>query len=179
MTTTTNHRAAPQPTAEQPRTGQADQPRTGRRIGSLGTAARLAVGIVLLGLTIATQAHRGFDPVPWIVGLVGLPAVLLAAQWLRSRRFPDTIRATGPVGHAVNLAAIAALSVPAKYVPSLHALGTGVLIFYTTSMVLAAVRGYAGCEVLAISNWLLRRDDQVGCVFFLPVDEFERRRHNV
>ena len=43
-------------------------------------------------------------------------------------------------------------------------------------MVLAALRGYAGCEVLAISNWLLRCDDQVGCVVFTPVDALERRR---
>jgi hypothetical protein len=37
-------------------------------------------------------------------------------------------------------------------------------------MLLAAARGYAGCEVLAISNWLLRRDDQLGCMVFAPVD---------
>jgi hypothetical protein len=43
-------------------------------------------------------------------------------------------------------------------------------------MLLAAIRGYAGCEVLAVSNWLLRRDDQVGCVIFTPIDVVERRR---
>ena len=42
-------------------------------------------------------------------------------------------------------------------------------------MLLAALRGYAGCEVLAISNWLLRRDDQVGCMVFAPVEDLERR----
>jgi hypothetical protein len=31
------------------------------------------------------------------------------------------------------------------------------LIFYGASMLLAALRGYAGCEVLAVSNWRLRR----------------------
>ena len=40
-------------------------------------------------------------------------------------------------------------------------------------MLLAAWRGHAGCESLAISNWLLRRDDQVGCVVFWPLDEVE------
>ena len=43
------------------------------------------------------------------------------------------------------------------------------------SMLLAALRGYAGCEVLAVSNWLLRRDDQVGCAVFWPIDQLERR----
>jgi hypothetical protein len=43
-------------------------------------------------------------------------------------------------------------------------------------MGLAAARGYAGCEVLAASNWLLRRDDQVGCAVFWPVDQLEHHR---
>ena len=47
--------------------------------------------------------------------------------------------------------------------------------FYGASMLLAAVRGYAGFEVLAVSNWRLGRDDQVGCVVFLPVDAVETR----
>jgi hypothetical protein len=48
-------------------------------------------------------------------------------------------------------------------------------VFYGTSMLLAALRGYAGCEVLAASNWLLGRDDQVGCLVFSPIDHLERR----
>ena len=42
-------------------------------------------------------------------------------------------------------------------------------------LLLAAARGYAGCESLAITNWLLRRDDQVGCVVFSPLDAIEAR----
>lgn len=46
------------------------------------------------------------------------------------------------------------------------------------SMLLAAVRGYAGCEVLAVSNWLLGRDDQLGRLVLSPIDRLdsERRR---
>jgi hypothetical protein len=29
---------------------------------------------------------------------------------------------------------------------------------------------------LAISNWVLRRDDQVGCVLFTPLDKLEAQR---
>lgn len=61
-----------------------------------------------------------------------------------------------------------------------HATGTwrpvpwllGAVVF--PGVLLAALRGYAGCEVLAVSNWLLRRADQVGCVVFAPVDLAER-----
>lgn len=42
-------------------------------------------------------------------------------------------------------------------------------------MLIAAARGYAGCEVLAVPNWILRRDDQVGCLIFSPVDRLEQR----
>ena len=42
-------------------------------------------------------------------------------------------------------------------------------------MLLAALRGYSGCEVTAISNWILGRDDQVGCLVLGPVDDLERR----
>ncbi|MGH9249635.1 MAG: hypothetical protein ACRD0W_09005 [Acidimicrobiales bacterium] len=42
-------------------------------------------------------------------------------------------------------------------------------------MLLAVARGYAGCEVLALSNWLLHRDDQIGCLVFSPIDHLERR----
>ncbi len=53
--------------------------------------------------------------------------------------------------------------------------GDEALIFYGASMLLAAVRGYAGCKVLAVSNWVLRRDDQVGCVVFSLVNHWEGR----
>ena len=46
-------------------------------------------------------------------------------------------------------------------------------LFYGSSLLLAVFRGYAGCEVVAISNLLLRRDDQVGCMVFSPMGRLE------
>jgi hypothetical protein len=51
-------------------------------------------------------------------------------------------------------------------------------VFLGASMLLAALRGYSGCESLAISNWLLRRNDQVGCLIFSPLDHLEASRMN-
>jgi len=42
-------------------------------------------------------------------------------------------------------------------------------------MLLAALRGIGGCEVLAVPNWLLGRDDQIGCALFWPIDRLECR----
>ena len=93
----------------------------------------------------------------------------------RARRTPARLQATGPVANVVNVVVFLALYLTPEYAPALWFTSDAALLFYGTSMLLAAVRGYAGCEVLAASNWLLRRDDQVGCVVFSPVDHAERR----
>jgi hypothetical protein len=44
------------------------------------------------------------------------------------------------------------------------------------SMLVAAARGFGGCEALAIPNVLSGRGDQVGCPLFTPIDAAESRR---
>jgi hypothetical protein len=140
-----------------------------RGIGPVGTAARLLVGAFLLGSVVHGHLAGGFHVSSWALGLMGLPALVLALQWLRARRTPTRLEATGPVSHALNIAVFLALYL-------IEATSDAALIFYGTSMLLAALRGYAGCEVLAVSNWLFGRDDQIGCAAFWPVDYLERRR---
>ena len=146
-----------------------------RQIGPIGTAARVVVGALLLGSVVQGHLARGLHPSSWVLGLLGLPAVLLGWQWLRARRTPIPLRATGPVGHTLNLAVFLALYLTFWYAPTLAVTSDATLNFYGASMLLAALRGYAGCEVLAVSNWLLRRDDQVGCALFWPIDQLKRR----
>jgi len=153
--------------------GQAPGRRRGRVIGALGTAARLLVGLVLLGSVLQGELAGPFRPAAWLLGLVGLPAVLLGWQWWRARRGRPRLRATGPLGHGLNIAVFLALYLTPWYAPSLRFTGDAALLFYGSSMLLAALRGDAGCEVLAVSNWLLRRDDQVGCLVFSPIDQLE------
>jgi len=158
--------------------GQAPGWRRSRMIGAMGTAARLLVGLVLLGSVLQGELAGPFRPAAWLLGLVGFPAVLLGWQWWRARRGRPRLRATGPLGHGLNIAVFLALYLTPWYAPSLRFTSDAALLFYGTSMLLAALRGYGGCEVLAVSNWLLRRDDQVGCVVFSPIDHLERHlRH--
>jgi hypothetical protein len=70
---------------------------------------------------------------------------------------------------------LVALLLTPWYAPPLAFTSVAALVFYGASMLLAALRGYSGCEVTAISNWMLGRDDQVGCLVLSPVDELERR----
>jgi hypothetical protein len=49
-------------------------------------------------------------------------------------------------------------------------------VWIGASMLLAAVRGYAGCELLAFPNALTGRRDQLGCILFTPIDAADAGR---
>jgi hypothetical protein len=149
---------------------------TGRAIGVWGTVARILIGLVMVGSVLYGHATRGWRPVAWLLGMIVFPAVVLALLWWRARRNPGPLRATGPLGHAINVAVFLALYLTWWYAPAVAVLSDAALIFYGASMLLAAARGYVGCEVLAVSNAVLRRDDQIGCAPFWPVDAAETRR---
>lgn len=146
-----------------------------REIRVVGTVARVLVGLFCLVSVVSDYLQAGFDPASFVLGLLGFPAVLLAWQWVRARHTPTRLQATGPLGFALNAAIFLALYLTRWYAPGWSFLSDAALLFYGVSMLLAALRGYAGCEVLALSNWLLHRDDQVGCVVFSPIDHLERR----
>jgi hypothetical protein len=153
-----------------------------RQIGTIGTAARVVLGLLLLvsGVLggrvelIHGRFRSGFQPLSLAVGLIAFPAVVLAWQWLRSRRISARLEATGGVPTFVNMFVFAALVLTPLYAPALSFTSGAALVFYGASMLLAALRGYSGCEVLAASNWILGRDDQVGCLVLGPVDQLER-----
>lgn len=131
-----------------------------RRIGRAGTAARAVVGI---GLVVGAVVI-GVGLVDALVGFVAVPLVVIVALALRGRHAPP-LRATDRTGHCLNCAAGAAFFV---------VLPVGAMLFYGTSMLVAALTGNAGCELTVVSNVLRRRDDRVGCAVFTPVDALDR-----
>jgi hypothetical protein len=137
-----------------------------RGVGPVGTAARIAVGIGFVLLTLVWRDPNWADVA---VGLVVLPAVAVGLLGWRARRNPGRLDATGPVATCVN----AAVFTPLFLIP---ATAGGVLLFYGSSMLVAAARRSGGCEVTEIANVALGRDDQVGCVLFGPIDAVEAGR---
>ncbi len=141
-----------------------------RGIGLVGTLARIAIGFAFLYLALTEFGTPNWD-LDWYsvpLGLIVFPAALLLFQAVRLRFTSDRLNATGVLGFGVNFA-VGAVLISFDYTRD------AALLFYGASMLLAAARGYAGCEVLAITNWVLRRDDQVGCVLFSPLDEIESK----
>jgi hypothetical protein len=147
-----------------------------RRIGTVATVARVSLGVYMVGSVVLGHLRGDLDPLPFVLGLVVFPGLVLGWQRRRARRNPERLVATGPVGHALTVAVFLALYFTWWYAPAVSALSDAALLFYGTSMLVAAARGYPGCEVLAISNWILRRDDQVGCLLFEPLDRAEQQR---
>jgi hypothetical protein len=135
-------------------------------IGPIGVFGRIAVGLTFIYLALFWNDPSLADP---LFGLVVIPHVVTGLLALRARRVRRPLRAIGPLGHAAN----AAVCVPLFAHPA--TVGSA-LLFYGASMLVAAARRSRGCEVTAISNAALGRDDQVGCMLFAPVDLAEATR---
>ena len=79
-----------------------------RGIGVIGTAARVLIGLALVGSVVRGDVAWGFRLGPWALGLIGFPALLLVGQWLRSRRNPARFQATGAIATTLNMLVVAA-----------------------------------------------------------------------
>jgi hypothetical protein len=141
-----------------------------RRIGPIGTTTRLLVAAGLLYLAFFDGASWGLEWYDAAVGLGILPAAMIAFG-LAARRFASgPVRFTGSAGTTANCLLLIALAV------NPYTAG-GAALFYGTTLLAAIWRGQPGCEGTVLANWILGRDDQVGCPLFSPIDEAEARLH--
>ena len=141
----------------------------GRGILPIGTAGRVLVGIGFLSLALFDTPFRwGLQWHEALLGLLGFPAVTILGVllWSELAGASTPIRAMGAPGLCIATGVLFALFA----VPFTE---DATALFLGSTLLLAAARGYAGCEVTAISNWLLRRNDQVGCMVFSPLDAAE------
>jgi hypothetical protein len=137
------------------------KPRT-RQIRFWGSAARLLLGTASIVAAVLTGAGQQ----DLIIGLLVLPTVEVALLLARGPG-AEPLRMFGGSAYFLNWGVgIAAFTL----VPQ------AAFLFYGASILLAFARGYAGCEIFAISNWLRRRDDQIVCPIFSPIDQAEARR---
>jgi hypothetical protein len=157
---------------------------TTRKIGSIGTTARIVGGALFI--TPAPGARLPQSRTQLVGHRRGLRCVSPRHTGLgcsRQCRLPAPEPRRARAG-AVGLVAAQAGATVLALLP-LFAVAT-VLMFMTPvhrptiwvflglSMLLAAARGYAGCEVLAIPNTILRRTDAIWCPVYPPIDTAER-----
>jgi hypothetical protein len=136
------------------------KPSSRRQIGPLGTAARVCVGLGFIVFGFAS------DPSTFelLAGLVLLPAAELLVLMILRPPGSEPFHLYGAFGYGVNFGTGWLLLVVWT---------TPALMFYGASVLLAVVKGYAGCEILALSNFLRGRDDQLACAVFSPIDALE------
>ncbi len=141
-----------------------------RAIGPIGTIARIVTGLGLFSLVGWAAARGDLQIYEVLLGLVGLPIIVMLVVVVSQRVLNTTayLSATGLVGTLINFSMIVALLA----IPWTSEIA---YFFYGVPMFLAAWRGYPGCEMLAISNLVLRRGDELGCPWFYPVDALEER----
>jgi hypothetical protein len=139
-----------------------------RRIGPIGTTTRLLAVAGLLYLALFDGTGWGVEWYDAAVGLGVLPAAAIAFG-LGARRYAKApIRFTGSAGTTANCLVLVALAVNAYTVG-------GAALFYGATLVVGAWRAQPGCEGTVLSNWILGRDDQLGCPVFSPIDQAEMR----
>ncbi len=140
-----------------------------RRIGPIGTVSRVVIGG---GLLVSASLHGHPWGVTWyevVLGFGVFPMFMVGMALVARHRKSNPLGLTGPLPTTLNCVVILALF--------LNPITSGAAgLFYGATLLVAAGRGQPGCEATVISNWLLRRDDEVGCPVFSPIDHAELRR---
>jgi hypothetical protein len=141
----------------------------GSPIGPVGAGTRLLAALVLLSFALV-----GGD-ISWslgvrdvVLGLVVFPAVTIAVGFAARRFRAGPLHYTGWIAIGVNCALIVLL-LANPYT------GGGAELFYGTTLLVAAWRRRPDCETTALANWVLDRNDQIGCPVFTPLDRAEAR----
>jgi hypothetical protein len=152
-----------------------------REIGPAGTLSRVIAGTVAIMVPVALEGIGWWD----VPALLAAPLIATAAASLISRSFRSADGdARTELGAICSPAGCVLLGV---LVASAFALGEwtpahGDVVlwgFLGASMLLAAVRGDGGCEVLAFPNAITGRRDRIGCLLFGPIDAAEARHRDV
>jgi hypothetical protein len=152
---------------------------SGRAIGPIGTISRVIGGVIFVAVPVALGGIDWWDVAVALVALPLATAALAPIVTAAYRRFaPESLGrshaiCSGP-SCALN-AAVIGVGIALTFVTPVDG-GVAILSFLGVSMLVAAIRGYAGCEILAIPNVLSGRDDQVGCVLYTPIDAMEEAR---
>lgn len=149
----------------------------GGTLGRAGTIARGAIGIGMLVIAVTTQ-HLSW----WDVGAAALvlPALTVTTAAAVNRLISRTSiarKARTPWSPAQIAAAVViivvvlSVGIALTYISPID--GGALYAFFGLSMVIAAVKGFDGCEILALPNLLFGRNDAIWCPLYSAIDATE------
>jgi hypothetical protein len=150
-----------------------------REIGPVGTASRLVVGCVAIALPIAISGIGWREAAAALGGLPLVAFVAALAVTSGYRRWAPGALARGRQVCSGPTCTMTALLLAVAFALDALTPVDGEVSFWVwigASMLLAAIRGYAGCELLAFPNALTGRRDRLGCILFTPIDAAEAGR---
>ncbi|MGH2740874.1 MAG: hypothetical protein ACRDN8_00010 [Thermoleophilaceae bacterium] len=148
-----------------------------REIGPIGTASRLAGGLLMIAVPVALGGIGWWDVAATLLAIPLIATAAAALVTVGFQRFaPESLGrshaiCSGP-GCALLFGVIGIASALTFVTPANEA---SIWVFFGASMLVAGARGYAGCEVLAFPNAITGRRDRIGCLLYTPIDSAETR----
>ena len=153
--------------------------RGARRLGRVGTVTRVCIGLILAAAAVAVFGLSWWDVVgatlvmpALAVGFAAVTNHLIAGTDTASRARQPWSRSQIAAAATI-VGATLAVGTALTFVSPID--GTAIYLFAGVSMILAAVLGFDGCEVLALPNLVLGRRDAIWCPLYSPIDRVERR----
>jgi hypothetical protein len=152
---------------------------SGRAIGPIGTFSRVIGGVIFVAVPVALSGIDWWDVAAALIALPLASAVLATIITSAYQRLAPESWARGQGAFSgpgcILIAAVVGVGIAITFVTPVDG-GVAIWTFLGASMLVAAARGYAGCEILAIPNMVRGRDDQIGCVLYTPIDAREAAR---
>ena len=154
-------------------------PEQPNRASPVGRALRILLGVVLIVYVTPIYFRLPSRVFFWSLLLMsGLIVAYCVIHIVVSR----PVSALGPLLGAILVhALLVALYVAGFFPMPVFGSGKGQLAavtFLGISLVFAGVRGVAGCELMAIPDLFFRKDVELACLIFSPLDKLERRLQN-
>ena len=151
---------------------------TRRQIGPVGTGSRLLGGAAAIAVPVVLDGFGWWDAAAAFVLLPLVASLAALAISAVSRRAGASGLACGGICSRAGCLLVAVmLGADAALAALTSTNGTVALwVWLGGSMLLAAVAGYGGCEVLALPNLLTGRRDEIGCLLYTPIDRWEASR---
>jgi len=139
-----------------------------RRPGTIGRTLRLVNGVVFLAIVLSVLATNYWTLALWVVGVsAGLLICYLGLDYAVNRFVPEIDCCVGAflaLGPAIGVFVVG------------NGIGElGALTYIGLSLIVAAWRADAGCEVMSLPGLISGRHTHLACLVFTPIDRLEHR----